>query len=252
MKISQNSVSYNPNITNKSSFKGVPIAKVRLNGTELKDEILILQLGKKDIPFLKKMVDKLDLEKLYPDIKNKNGFDEWKEIIENAIEGIELKTKSLLAVRENRPSGIISYCETDSGKAFYIDHFATWPIRKGEGTKGTGKALIRQEFQDSLNSGKNRTFLIRSYIKPGNKDCCKFYKSVGFDVNTISGMAVLKQNPEDKANVFIEAIKNLDEFLDYKTIENADDINLNEQLNVNFIPGIFDNIKEKIKHLFKR
>ena len=194
MKISNRQ--YTKPYTQNASFAGTPIGKVRLKGTQIQDEITLYRLNKKDIPFLLKMFKKIDLEKLYPHIKDKTGFDDWKAIIYQAIEDINLNYSGLLAVRRNKPCGIMSYNVTELKDGSCVEHFASWPIKKDEGTKGCGRALIRSYFEQIASLNKKRAFLVHSQITPRNKSCEDFYKFAGFKNTPFGNIMEIKTNPD--------------------------------------------------------
>ena len=67
-------------INNATAFKGLPVAKIRLKNLPACDEITIIQLSKEDLPFLNKMFEKINLEKMYPNLPEKKDFNKWKDI----------------------------------------------------------------------------------------------------------------------------------------------------------------------------
>ncbi len=71
MKINPAQNTQNKNI---NSFKGIPVGKVRLNGTLAKDEITLYQVDKTDLPFLLKMIKKLILRTCIRKKKTKPGL----------------------------------------------------------------------------------------------------------------------------------------------------------------------------------
>lgn len=242
MEIRQNSISYNQN---NSSFKALPLSKIKMNGTTIKDEITILQLSKKDIPFLKKMYEKIDLKKLYPDVKNIDGFKEWKQKIEHAIIDIQDGAEGLLAVRENKPCAIMSFFDSLSQKGYFIDDLAAWPIRPGEGTKGGGRAIIRQFFEKCRSEEKTKAFLIPSCKTPRNKACTDFYESVGFRRNT-HGIVEIVQPKNEELNIFEHASNTLDGLMNYSKIRNSKEIDLNQHMNIDYTKGFINRLKQKL------
>ena len=218
----------------KNSFKGLPIGRVKLNGIRFKDEITLYQLDKTDVPFLLKMIKKINLESLYPQIKDKIWFDDWKSIIFQAIEDISTDYKGILAVRRNKPCGIMSYNDSGAPNICSIEHLASWPIKASDGTKGSGRALMRMFFENMCSLNKNCAFVIPSKITPRNKTCEDFYKFVGFKNTPIGNIMELRDPTLANQNIFIQACKHLDEYMTLKPLCAKENKNLNEILNLGY------------------
>lgn len=234
--------------TYSQSFKGIPYAKVHLNGTSLKDEITLFKLGIKDMPFLNKMLDHLEFEKLFPNIKNRDHFEEWRTIVRDAINGLEFQTpesKTFLAARENMPCGIIGYSPTKKS-VYLLEHLASWPLRPQESTKGSGRAMMRTIFKDSQLTKKQKVMIIQSYIRPNGKNCADFYESLGFRKNPITGMMEMVQEEGSKENIFETASKKLDEQMAFKKTPAGKDIDLSQILDINYFPDFIDKVQVKL------
>ncbi len=217
-----------------TAFKGIPVGKVLLKGTQISDEITLYSINKKDVPFLLKMFKKINLEKLYPHINDKTGFDDWKTIIFQAIEDINLDYKGLLAVRRNKPCGIMSYNVTEMKDGSCVEHFASWPIKKEEGTKGSGRALIRSYFEQIAGLNKKHAFLVHSRITPRYKSCEDFYKFAGFKNTPFGNIMEIKSEPDIETNIFSIACKHLDDYMQYKPVINKTDKDLDSILNLGY------------------
>lgn len=231
MKINPAQNTQNKNI---NSFKGIPVGKVRLNGTLAKDEITLYQVDKTDLPFLLKMIKKINLENLYPQEKDKTWFDEWKNIIFQAIEDINMDYKGLLAVRRNKPCGIMSYNDSGAPGVCSIEHLASWPIKASDGTKGSGRAMMRMFFENMIPLNKNRAFVIPSQITPRNKTCEDFYKFVGFKSTPLGNLMEISEPIPLNKNIFSIAGRHLDEYMTLKPLYAKENKNLNEILNIGY------------------
>ena len=208
-------------IPQQQTFKGIPIAKVKIKSLPACDEMIIFRISKEDEPFLNKMLEKIDLESLYTKISDKTDFDKWKETIESTITNILNGSSGWLGVRNNKPCGIVSYNKILTQKKYYIDHEATWPTRANKGTQCAGKALLRQVFQDALEDGIEKTMAVTQNFRPRNKSSKDFCKEIGFVENKrLFTQEVNTQECHQKL------INKLDEIMDYEKISNGKNTNL--------------------------
>ena len=220
MKIAK-SQQYQTNMSQRQSFKGIPISKVRIKGLPACDEMIIYKVGKDDESFLKTMLYKIDLESLYTKVKDKTDFDRWKETIESSIINISNGSIGLLGVRNKKPCAIISYNKMPSLKKYYIDHEAAWPTEADKGTKCAGKALMRQVFGEAVEDGVEKSMAVAQNFRPRNKSSKDFFAEVGFIEN--KNMCTYEVNTKEKHR---NVLNKLDEIMDYEKIENGKNENL--------------------------
>lgn len=237
MEIGRQNTVKSQNHTNKEvtkpSFKALPIAKLKYKSLPIADEITLFKVGKEDLPFLERMLEKLNLENLYPHLEDKSFFKEWKDVIEGAIINLQQTTKGVLAVRKKRPCGILSFNEVNAQKEYYLDHIAAWPTTANEGTRCTGKALMREILNDAVETNKQKIFLVEDSLTPRNKNCGDFYKEIGFTQNRAAWKTEMTQPQNAENNIFKDAADKIDEIFDYEKISNAKEIDLNHSLNIN-------------------
>ena len=210
------------NVSN-TSFKGIPVSKIKLKDMPVSDEIVIFKVGVDDIPFLEKMLEKLNLSDLYPNVPQA-GFSEWKNIIEGAILNIKNKTTGLLGIMNKKPCAIASYSQTNGNSQIYIDHIAAWPSSPGAGTKGAGTALMRQIFDTAQITGANKVFLVPDEFVARGKKCSDFYDKVGFSTDSSGYIKEIKTN--SNPNVFSKLNDKIDEDFQFVKIDEKNDVSL--------------------------
>ena len=226
MKIAEKS-QYKINNIPQKSFGAIPVAKIKIKSLPASDQITIFRVGKEDHTFLEKLLDKINLESLYTELKDKTDFDRWKEVIESTIINIKYGSSGLLGVRNKKPCGIVSYNRIPSEKKYYIDHEATWPTHPNKGTQCSGKALLRQVFQEAVNDGTQKTIAVPLDLKPRNKTSKDFCKEIGFVENKRYYTQEINSLDNHK-----KVCEKLDEIMDYEKITNGKNINLNDILNL--------------------
>lgn len=219
-------------INNATAFKGLPVAKIRLKNLPACDEITIIQLSKEDLPFLNNMFEKINLEKMYPNLPEKKDFDKWKDMIFGAISNIEFGAKGFLAARKNKPCAILSFSDIDSNQGFYIDHAASWPLAPNEGTKGAGKSIFRHILGKGAEENKKLARLVPDTLTPRGKNCNDFYKEIGFSKNEKNFTTEITAN--EQTNGFKQSCEKLDSILEYKKIADSTETDLNSALNLDF------------------
>lgn len=220
------------NIYNKQdmpAFKGIPISKIRLKNAPVTDEITIIKLNEKDFSFLDKMIEKLDLESLYPNLKDYKDFKEWKNTIIGTVLNIKSNTIGILGIRQNKPCAIASFAKTSGNRGIYINHLAAWPTVPGEGTKCGGTAMMREIFDIAKNENLEKVFLVPKGITPRKKSCVDFYDKIGLKDDS-SGY-IKEAVKTDSNNIFSDLCENIDKSLEYKKIHNAQEVDLNNICN---------------------
>ena len=226
MKVAK-SQQYQTNTSQRQTFKGIPISRVRIKSLPACDEMIIYKVSKDDEPFLKTMLEKIDLESLYTKVKDKTDFDKWKETIESTIINISNGSIGLLGVRNKKPCGIISYNKIPSQKKYYIDHEATWPTQPDKGTKCAGKVLMRQVFGEAVEDGIEKTMAVTQNFRPRNKSSKDFCSEIGFLEN--KRMFTYEVNSKES---HLDIVNKLDEIMDYEKISNGKNENLTNILDL--------------------
>ena len=87
---------------NSPSFKARPLSKVLLRSNSGSSPIVIYELGKKDEPFLRKMINKIRLDELCVENKKRQDLIRWKELLFRCYEDLRYNTV-LLAVKDKKP-----------------------------------------------------------------------------------------------------------------------------------------------------
>ncbi len=233
---------------NTTSFKALPIAKIQSKVAGMKakgNEITLYKLSESDMPFLKKMLNKLDLKKLYPNETSYSGFNEWKEIIKYAVNNLEYAHDTILATFKNRPCGIIQ-TKNKGFNELEVKALATWTTRAGKEQKHVGLSLARQMFESAARSNKSSIILSPSLAEPRGKSCIDFYTKLDFKE---SGEIYMKLNAFDVD--IDEKCQELEKLLEFKYIHEQKNVNLNKKLNLNYygtkIGSAIRKFKEKIR-----
>jgi len=210
-----------------------------------KKQIEIYKLNEKDYEFAHKMFKRIDLEKMYPDFENYDGFSTWQGLILDAVHSIG-RADVILAVHNKRPCGILSSFNMGYSRSI-VSRLATWPIKENTKVPFAGKTLMRALFQNLKESKHDTLSLTPAYCKPLGKSCKDFYRELGFKFCFNKDDGTLMANLSDID--FGRKCAQLDNFMDYKKIENAPDVNLNKQLCLEFKDTLFEKIKQLTTNL---
>ena len=242
--ITQNKKYQSPN------FQGIHYATVKLKDIKNSSDIFIYKLERSDQNFLQKLLKKLNLNKLAPEIKDPEQQTSWKELIEKAIDTINYpKAKVYLAVSEKRPCGILSELNYfDSGintNTKYINYFATWPDKPNHNVKCAGKSLLRTVFDNAENDGLGISLKTCPTGPKGNRDGGKFYEDFGFKyvAPQISTKMLLPQN-----EVTPTILEKFFPIIDFEKTLDTQSIDLEKTLDINFTPSFLEKILTRIFH----
>ena len=185
-------INFQPNIN--TSFKAIPLAKYGYLNDKAKD-IIVYQLEKKDIDYLKYLSQNIDRFYEIHEIDNdstrqvvKEAFDAGAAILsETKVK--EDKAKVLMAFSNEEPSAVLigNTLKTDkNGKFHYssrknhscdeteLDWLATWNKK----ILGEGKVIVCEYFETLLKDGFKQCY-VRSEI-PEKSFATEFYKKMGF------------------------------------------------------------------------
>ena len=180
----------------QQSFKAIPLARYN---TEPDVFVTIYQLEKKDLSFITSFLDNINQY-----FKNKKIYDfAHKQVMEEAFGAVkalltsehqEKKAKSLLAVAEMEPCGILvgnvakkqkignklvySSRKNHASKETELDWLTTWNAKLGKKMKNTATALAA-EYYDTVIKDGFRDIYVRSEV-PEKSYAVDFYKSIGF------------------------------------------------------------------------
>ena len=192
---------------NNVNFKAIPLAEY--NYLKKDDKVTIYQLEKRDINYMKGIMDNLDsFEKKY-DIDNESA----KQVIEEALgAGIEIlkethhpeeKARVLTAFYDNEPSAILigNALKIDKKGGFHyssrkehepneteLDWLATWNKK----IPGEGQAIVYEYFNTLADDGF-KTCFVRSEI-PQKSSAVNFYTRMGFKKLSNRPRAILRKN----------------------------------------------------------
>lgn len=173
-----------------NTFKARHVAKLTSDLGHKMQTIDLYSLGSKsDIEFAKKMLLSIDLRKMYPEVSNYKGFEQWGNFIEYAVEKIG-KTNVILAVNEKKPCGIMAY-DSDGEGDLNLSYLAKWRKDPGEDVAYVGKALMQHLIKEAKVMKAEFVQLIAANITPRGKSCHDFYDELGFILSEPNGYMVL-------------------------------------------------------------
>ena len=209
---------YNPN------FQAIPVAKTINRIGKLETRIDLWELSTKDKAFLKQLEAKVNMHKLMPNI-DEASCKRWHEMLEIASEDtISSRTRSYLAVSDNKPCGIISIL---SGKRkFKVATVCTWPIETGRKVKMAGQTLFYQMFK-AFNKSKANEVTLQA-IQDGPFDVVSKYQQLGFSIKCKSRLVDMAADKRSAKNV----MSKLSEVIEYEPLEGLKGQNLLEVLNI--------------------
>lgn len=205
-------INFNPQIKSSQNyhpnFTAIPLAKYGYLHNKNQD-VVVYQLEKKDISYLKYISD--NIEKFYK--KHDITDDSTKQVVKEAVDaGIEIltgkkskekKAKVLLALSDEEPSAILigNTLKTDkNGKYHYssrknhakdeteLDWLATWNKK----ILGEGKVIVTEYFHTVLKDGFKQVY-VRSEI-PEKSFAMDFYKKMGFEPLSEDEREILRIN----------------------------------------------------------
>lgn len=233
----QISTNYTLPKTQKNSFKARHIANVIVPLKSGNERIQLYSLACSDKPFLKKMAKRINLRKLYPGLKDYDGFSNWKNLIVNAVSRIESQ-ETILAVSNKRPCGIMTYSQTPNG--LLLSYLVKWRTKPNVDTPFVGKALMRNLFQNAVDNKSNWIKLTPAGCEPRGKNCRPFYYHLGFkEVN--DGFMLQEKTP------FQRICAQLDNYFEYKPVKDTKDVKLNRILSLTFNDSLWEKFLNKLK-----
>lgn len=207
------------------SFKAREIAQTRTIIKNIETKITLYELNHKDKTFLTQLPEKIDLQKLMPNL-TPQGYSRWKEMLQVAVDkAILTDRKSCLAVVDNKPCGIITY--KPGKRTFDLDCICTWPVEFGKKVKAGGKTLFNQLFNTVLKQKSERIKL--EAITNGPFETVENYKKLGF---VITGGKDHKVFMETNSNKIQKTLKKLNDFIEYRPVLNSENENLLNKLNL--------------------
>ncbi len=206
---------YNTNKYNSPSFTARKVAVVKsIFPPECsKAPIEIYSIGKKDKPFLDKLVKSIDMRKLMPSKLNEPNFSIWQELIEfiSGFIGTTSHQRAFLALHNKKPCGLlVSVCNRTSSE---IIGLATWPTAVENKIRNAGRSLVTALLD--VASSKNHKKLKLEPILQGPTDAVGFYKKMGLtfpdpnaSVMTVSGSGIVKNFNKQAQELNYQKIKN--------------------------------------------
>jgi len=177
-----------------------------------------------DRKYLKTLPDKVDINKLMPDLSNPEA-ERWHEMVEYASDMAQDSDNiTYLEALNNKPCGIITFFPDN--KKITLDCICTWPLETGKKIYLAGKTLFYQLFKDfsELNGKK----IELEAITDGPSDTIKKYSELGFKATS----KVYPTKTVMEANVYNikPAFAKLENLVDYTAVD-PEKINLSRELN---------------------
>lgn len=232
------------NNTPNLNFQALPAANAvsHIGGKK----VTIYKLGMEDVPFANKMLSKINLEKMYPDLSSYDGFHHWSNIIFGAVKRI-CSENVFLAVHNKRPCGIISFCQNpNEPEKLVLSRIATWPVKENCKVPNVGKMLMLTMFKFAEKNKSQEIKLFPMSATPREKSCIDFYESLGF--KTIHEAHKSRMCIMDNTN-FCKKCAQIENFFDYKEVETKEHVNLKKELSLTFNDTLYEKISNLIKSL---
>lgn len=232
----------NNNNTPNLNFQALPVAKAVSHIGD--KEVILYKLGMEDVSFANKMLSKINLKKMYPNLLSYDGFHHWNNIISGAVKRISSENV-FLAVHNKRPCGIISFCQNkNEPEKLSLSRLATWPIKENCKVPNAGKMLMLTMFKFAEKNNSKEITLFPLRATPRQKSCTDFYEFLGFKNSNEtheSRMYVM-----DNTN-FCKKCAQIENFFTFKEIVTKKQVNLKKELSLTF----GDTFYEKILKFFK-
>ncbi len=154
-----------------TNFQAYQVASVK----SVKDKIVLLQIDKKhDKKALQNLLNSFfdgSIKKKFPNTLQ----GAMKEFIKNAFASIDKDgMKGIISVKDDIPTGLITYNINVPQKEIYIDFLASWIPQGLKKVKNNGKMLVSHVYQDALNTGMPKVT-----VTPGFTSL-PFYEKLGF------------------------------------------------------------------------
>lgn len=214
------------NSPNNLSFTALHISNAKNIVKNVETSLEIFELNaKNDKTFLKKLPEKIHIETLMPNL-TKDEYVRWHEMLEYAAYNAQLSDrKTLLAVKDNHPCGILVYL---AGKnKYHLDCICTWPVEYGKKVTLAGKTLFKELFNRFSQSKANKITL--EAITNGPYNTVSKYKDLGFKE---CGGLKHKIFMETNAAKVKQTLKNLNTLINTETISNEQNKKLNLILDI--------------------
>ena len=168
---------------------------------------------------IKDFVKKFNLKNLYPNEKNYQDFQPWKNIILGGISQIG-ERDVILAVQGKKPCGVMAFYEQD--KQINLTHLAKWRASSSSDTKFVGKILMHHLFDVAGKKDALNISLYPSYCEPRGKNCKPFYLDLGFRHSAGGSLNLFGVNYAQKA-------AQLEYFFDYKKLKDQSYVDAKKQ-----------------------
>lgn len=220
----------NVNKINNTNFKAIPVADIKIKG--LQNQYKLYDITRSDKDYLMKFFNKLDLEKLMPNLKE-HEYDTWSGIIQSAIElAANSGRKTILETCNDKPCGFLNYFEFPS--KFHLNYIATFPIKENEKTPFAGQILFNEVFRrliDSMIDVMELNALKKAPFAPISK-----YSRLGFQPFDSNGFS---ERMKITRSGIIDTLKKQDKFISYREIVNKDNVSFENKQKTS---GFFDRL----------
>ena len=195
---------YTPN------FRAIKVATTQNTVGKFVTKIDLYKLQKEDKKILESLKSKIDIKKLFPKLDTL-ALERWQHLfkycINNFIDSFDDYNTTYLAVKDNKPCGILTY--SDKGSEYYLDGICSIPTDTNKKENYVGQTLFLQFFRDLQKENIKKATL--SAVNDGPFDVVTKYKKLGFvkDVTTYpySKMVCNKYKAKEQVKVLSDSIK---------------------------------------------
>lgn len=234
-------IDLNNKSTYNTNFKAKHLSQVMTKVAEKVQTVDLYALDLKDKKFAENLLKKINLNELYPEVTDKNGFKYWTSLIHYAVKAIG-KREVVLAVRDKRPCGIMAY-ESDENRGIHLSYLAKWRTKPFDDTNHMGKIFMHFLLNKAQDLKAKHITLSPLRVSPRGKPCETFYESIGF----------YKDDPQMVLPDFMFAQRKaqLENFLTNVTCGKGNYINANRKFKLTFKETLGENITKKFDSLSK-
>lgn len=212
---------------NNLAFTALPLARTRTCVNNTVTELSVYMLTKKDLHFIKKLPEKIEMDKNFPGL-SESAYKRWHEMLEIAADKAALADrKTLLVTKNDIPCGIMTF---KSGKnIFEIDAVCTWAIEMCKKVPFAGKVLFNELFK-IFEKSKARRIILQA-ITDGPFPTEPVYKKLGFIPTGSEGSN--KINMEFSVSRLKNILNNLSSVIKRTDFKNPEDIRIENLLHIN-------------------
>ena len=200
-----------------TSFKALKVAKIHSFNDNISDVFIYSLEKNKDKNFFNKLLENIlnsDTERLQIQAKNIKHF------IKNAFSSITYTDEAVIAIKDNKPFGLLTALTYEKDTLAHLSYLATWKNQNMQKVKNGGSMLINHlfhKFKDNREINLTPAF---------NSDL--FYYKFGFDYENEYDVSQMNISRKEIS----QQLEKLTEKFTYQSISNVESVNLENILDI--------------------